>query len=49
MEVSEKTSGLYHKCFTIVIYDHNNSGQYYKSCTIVIYDRNQSTIVGPVF
>jgi hypothetical protein len=31
--------GLYYKCFTIVIYDHNDSGQYYKTTiTIVIYD-----------
>ncbi len=32
-------SGLYYKCFTIVIYDCNDSGQYYKTTiTIVIYD-----------
>ncbi len=32
-------SGLYYKCFTIVIYDRNDSGQYYKTTiTIVIYD-----------
>jgi hypothetical protein len=33
------TSGLYYKCFTIVIYNYNDSGQYYKTTiTIVIYD-----------
>ncbi len=32
-------SGLHYKCFTIVIYDHNDSGKYYKTTiTIVIYD-----------
>ncbi len=34
--------GLYYKCFTIVIYDHNNSGQYYKTTiTILIDDPSQ--------
>jgi hypothetical protein len=33
------TSGLYYKCFMIVIYDCNDSGQYYKTrITIVIDD-----------
>ncbi len=35
------TSGLYYKCFTIVIYDRNDSGQLYKTTiTIVIDNRN---------
>jgi hypothetical protein len=25
------TGGLYYKCFTIVIYDHNDNGLYYKT------------------
>jgi hypothetical protein len=29
------TSGLYYKCFTIVIYDCNDSGQYYKTTIVV--------------
>ncbi len=29
------TSGLYYKCFTIVIYDRNDSGQYYKTTIVV--------------
>ncbi len=28
-------SGLYCKCFTIVIYDNNDSGQYYKTTIVV--------------
>ncbi len=32
-------NGLYHKWFTIVIYDRNDSGQYYKTTImIVIYN-----------
>ncbi len=32
-------SGLYHKVFTIVIYDHNDSCRYYKiTITILIYN-----------
>jgi hypothetical protein len=35
------TSGLYYKCFTIVIYNRNDSGQYYKTTIkIVIDDHN---------
>jgi hypothetical protein len=33
--------GLYYKCFTIIIYDHNDSGQYYKT-TITIIINNPS-------
>ncbi len=37
------TGGLYYKCFTIIIYDHNDSGQYYKTrITIVIDDPSLS-------
>ncbi len=28
------TSGLYYKCFTIVIYDHNDNGLYYKTALV---------------
>ncbi len=36
------TSGLYYKCFTIIIYNHNVSGQYFKTkITIVIDDLSQ--------
>ncbi len=46
-ELSKKniyqSGGLYYKCFTIVIYDHNDSGQYYKTrITIVIDDPSLS-------
>jgi hypothetical protein len=27
----KETCGLYYKCFTIVIYDHNDIGLYYKT------------------
>ncbi len=33
-----QNSGLYYKCFTIVIYDHNDSGQYYKTTIMIIID-----------
>ncbi len=37
--ISAAFCGLYYKCFTIVIYDHNDSGQYYKTrIAIVIVD-----------
>jgi hypothetical protein len=29
---------LYYKCFTIVIYDHNDSGQYYKTTIMIVID-----------
>ncbi len=32
------TSGLYYKCFTIVIYDRNNRGQYYKTRIMIVFD-----------
>jgi hypothetical protein len=32
------TNGLYYKCFTIVIYDHNDSGQYHKTRITIIID-----------
>ncbi len=31
-------SGLYYKCFKIVIYDHNDSGQYYKTTIVIVFD-----------
>jgi hypothetical protein len=31
-------SGLYYKCFTIVIQNCNNSGQYYKTTITIIID-----------
>ncbi len=31
-------SGLYYKCFTIVIYDRNDSGQYYKTKITIVID-----------
>ncbi len=38
-----QSCGLYYKCFTIVIYDHNDSGQYYKTgITIGIDDPSLS-------
>ena len=37
------TSGLYYKCFMIVIYDPNDSDQYYKTrITFVIDDPSLS-------
>jgi len=35
---SADISGLYYKCFTIIIYDCNNSGQYYKTTIMIIID-----------
>jgi hypothetical protein len=32
------SSGLYYKCFTIVIYDHNDSGLYYKTTITIVID-----------
>ncbi len=32
------TSGMYYKCFTIVIYNHNDSGQYYKTRITIVFD-----------
>ncbi len=32
------TCGLYYKCFTIVIYNHNDSDQYYKTRIMIIID-----------
>ncbi len=32
------TSGLYYKCFTIVIYNRNDSGQYYKTTIMIVID-----------
>ncbi len=34
----DDTCGLYYKCFTIIIYDHNDSGQYYKTTITIITD-----------
>ncbi len=31
-------SGLYYKCFTIVIYDHNDSSQYSKTTITIVID-----------
>ncbi len=33
--IKTQPSGLYYKCFMIVIYDRNDSGQYYKSTIVV--------------
>ncbi len=33
-----KSCGLYYKCFTIVIFNHNDSGQYYKTTITIIID-----------
>ncbi len=32
------SSGLYYKCFTIIIYDRNESGQYYKTRITIVID-----------
>ncbi len=34
----DQTSGLYYKCFMIVIYDRNDSGQYYKTTITIVID-----------
>ncbi len=36
--LKKSTSGLYYKCFTIVIYNHNDSGQYYKTTITIVID-----------
>ena len=36
--VQSLTSGLYYKCFTIVIYDGNDSGQCYKTTIMIVID-----------
>jgi hypothetical protein len=36
--LKKSTSGLYYKCFTIVIYDHDDSGQYYKTTIMIVID-----------
>jgi hypothetical protein len=36
--ISQMTSGLYYKCFTIVIYDCNDSDQYYKTRIMIVID-----------
>ena len=33
-----QNSGLYYKCFTIIIYDCNDSGHYYKTTIKIIID-----------
>jgi hypothetical protein len=40
-ERGEQVSGLYYKCFTIVIYDRNDSGQYYKTTITVKASLNE--------
>ncbi len=30
--------GLYYKCFTFIIYTHNDSGQYYKITIMIVID-----------
>jgi hypothetical protein len=37
-EPKVRFSGLYYKCFTIVIYVGNDSGQYYKTTITIIID-----------
>jgi hypothetical protein len=41
IEFRMKSSGLYYKNFTIVIYDHNGNGLYYKTMIVA----NLTTIV----
>jgi len=36
--VQSPTSGLYYKCFMIIIYDCNDSGQYYKTTITIVID-----------
>jgi hypothetical protein len=36
-----KSSGLYYKQVTIIIYDRNDSGQYYKTTITIIIDDRQ--------
>ena len=36
--LKKESSGLYYKCFTIVIYDCNYSGQYYKTRIAIVID-----------
>jgi len=31
-------SGLYYKCFTIIIYDRNDSSHYYKTTITIVID-----------
>jgi hypothetical protein len=38
LRLKDKVSGLYYKCFTIVIYDRNDSGQYYKTTITIVID-----------
>ncbi len=33
-----QSSGLYYKCFTIIIYNYNDSGQYYKTTITIVID-----------
>jgi hypothetical protein len=37
-ERERKGSGLYYKCFTIVMYNHNDSGWYYKTTITIVID-----------
>jgi hypothetical protein len=32
------TSGLFYKCFMVVIYDRNDSGNYYKTTIMIVID-----------
>ena len=36
--VNRVTSGLYYKCFMIVIYNRNDSGQCYKTTIMIVID-----------
>ncbi len=35
---NKNSSGLYYKCFTIVIYDLNDNGQYYNTTITIVID-----------
>ncbi len=40
-DAATKSSGLYYKQVTIVIYDRNDSGQYYKTTITIVIDDHQ--------
>jgi hypothetical protein len=40
-DAATKSSGLYYKQVTIVIYDRNDSGQYYKTTITIVIDNRQ--------
>jgi len=40
-DAATKSSGLYYKQVTIIIYDRNDSGQYYKTTIMIVIDNRQ--------